>query len=98
MKIYYHRVPGARFIMPGGAIVEFMGGQLSTEDSAVQAELDKVANIPASMIYTQESMSVSLEEKEMQKELLESATAAFDNTASLQDALATARAAVAARS
>lgn len=52
-KTYYHMAPGAKFILPDGLEVIFMGGQFTTDDPAIIAELDRVANKSTSMIYTQ---------------------------------------------
>lgn len=51
-KTYYHTVPGARFVMPDGLGLDFLGGQFATADETQIAELDKVANKPTSMIFT----------------------------------------------
>ena len=51
-KTYYHMTRGARFVMPDGLEVIFLGGQFTTVDPEIIVELDKVANKPASMIYT----------------------------------------------
>ena len=51
-RSFRHMVPGARFVMPDGLEVIFMGGQFVTNDPEIIAELDKVANKPSSMIYT----------------------------------------------
>jgi len=51
-KTYKHMVSGARFVMPDGLEIQFLGGQFSTADPAIIAELDAVANKSASMIYT----------------------------------------------
>jgi hypothetical protein len=51
-KTYHHMVRGARFVMPDGLEVIFMGGQFTTTDTEIIAELDKIANKPSSMIYT----------------------------------------------
>jgi hypothetical protein len=52
VKTYYHMVRGAKFIMPDGLEVQFLGGVFTTADTDIMTELDKVANRPASMIYT----------------------------------------------
>lgn len=52
-KTYRHMAPGAKFVMPDGLEIVFMGGQFTTDDPSIIAELDKVANKPATMIYTQ---------------------------------------------
>lgn len=51
-KTFYHTIPGARFVMPDGLELQFLGGQFSTADADQIAELEKVANKPASMIFT----------------------------------------------
>lgn len=51
-KTYHHMVKGAKFFMPNGLAIEFLGGQFVTTDPEIIAELDAVANKPASMIYT----------------------------------------------
>lgn len=51
-KTYYHMVPGARFIMPNGLAVRFLGGMFCTNDPEIIAELNKVADRNASQIYT----------------------------------------------
>lgn len=58
-KTYYHMAPGARFVMPDGLEVIFMGGQITTDDADVIAELDRVANKPTSMIYTKQDALVA---------------------------------------
>ena len=45
-------VRGAKFMMPDGLEVQFLGGQFVTADPEIIAELDKIANRPASMVYT----------------------------------------------
>ena len=56
-KTYHHMVKGARFIMPDGLELVFMGGVFTTADPEICAELDKVANKASSMIYTQAAMT-----------------------------------------
>lgn len=51
-KTFYHMVPGARFIMPDGLELLFLGGQFTTADPGIIAELSKVADKSTSMIYT----------------------------------------------
>lgn len=51
-RVFRHMVPGARFVMPDGLEVVFLGGQFVTNDVEIIAELDKVANKASSMIYT----------------------------------------------
>lgn len=51
-RVYYHMVPGARFVMPDGLEVVFLGGQFVTNDQEIITELDRIANKASSMIYT----------------------------------------------
>jgi hypothetical protein len=48
----YHMVLGAKCVMPDGLEVQCLGGVFTTADTDIMAELDKVANRPASMVYT----------------------------------------------
>lgn len=58
-KTFYHMTPGAQFIMPDGLVVQFLGGQFTTDDVDIIEELDKIANKASSMIYTkQEAVNV----------------------------------------
>lgn len=52
VKTYHHMVRGAKFVMPDGLEVQFLGGHFTTADTDIMAELDEIANKPASMIYT----------------------------------------------
>lgn len=52
-KVYHHMHPGARFIMPDGLELHFLGGQFITADPDIIAELDKVADKVSSQIFTQ---------------------------------------------
>lgn len=52
VKTYYHAIPGARFIMPNGAVIVFSGGVFATDQREIIRQLDAVANQPASMITT----------------------------------------------
>lgn len=54
-KTYHHMTPGARFIMPDGLAVQFLGGQFVTADPAIIAELDKIVDKPTSMIFTKKA-------------------------------------------
>ena len=51
-RVFHHMVPGARFVMPDGLEIVFLGGQFVTNDPEIIAELDKVSNKSSSMIYT----------------------------------------------
>lgn len=42
VKFYHNAVPNSTFIMPDGTVHRFMGHTLSTDDPALQAELDKI--------------------------------------------------------
>lgn len=53
-KTYFHGSAGARFIMPDGLELCFLGGRFTTDDAEIIKELDKVANIPTSQIFTQQ--------------------------------------------
>jgi hypothetical protein len=84
-KIYYHRTAGAKFYMPNGAEVAFAGGQFDSASitdkdkrEAVELELNKIANVPASHVYTMETAPVSREEVDTANEIRESATNQFD--------------------
>lgn len=59
-KTYYHSAKGARFIMPDGLEIQFMGGQFTTADPAIMAELDAVANKSTSFIYTKQEAVAAL--------------------------------------
>ena len=52
VKTYHHTVRGAKFVMPDGLEVQFLGGSFTTADKEIIFELDKVANKASSMIYT----------------------------------------------
>lgn len=58
-KVYYHRIPNAKFIMPNGLEVMFLAGQFRTSDPELMAELDKVVDRPSSMIYTKSEAMVA---------------------------------------
>lgn len=56
-KTYHHMVPGARFVMPDGLEIIFMGGHFTTADPAIMAELDKVANKSTTLIFTERAVA-----------------------------------------
>ena len=60
-KTYHHMVPGARFIMPDGLEIVFMGGVFTTADPEIISELDSVANKAPSMIYTRNEMAAAVQ-------------------------------------
>lgn len=51
-KFYFHLVPGAKFTMPDGAEIIFVGGVYCTSSKDIQKELDKIANNGTSLIVT----------------------------------------------
>ena len=53
-KRYFHMIPGAKFMMPDGLEIQFLGGQFVTADPAIIAELNKIANKPTSLVFTQQ--------------------------------------------
>lgn len=59
-KTYFHSSEGARFIMPDGLEIHFLGGRFTTSDPRIMHELDQVANKPASQIYTQQETAAVL--------------------------------------
>ena len=59
-KTYHHMTPGARFVMPDGLEIRFMGGQFVTNDPGLITELEKVVNKPASQIYTKQEVVASI--------------------------------------
>ena len=50
-KTYYHLIPGAKFILPTGLEIVFLGGVYITDDPAQIAELNAVVNVPGSMVH-----------------------------------------------
>lgn len=60
-KMFYHMIPGARFVMPDGLEIIFQGGVFSTADKALIEELSKVADKPTSMIYTKHEMVAAMQ-------------------------------------
>lgn len=56
-RTFHHMVPGARFTMPDGLEIRFLGGHFTTADPDIIAELEKVANKPTSMIFTQRAVA-----------------------------------------
>lgn len=78
-KTYFHRTPGAKFYMPDGAPLTFSAGDGSfvTDRLDIQQELDKIADVPASHVYTKQIVKPS-EEKAVIAEMTQSAVGAFD--------------------
>lgn len=82
-KVYRHRTPGAKFYMPDGREIAFVGGRvrLSSIDvrwrGEVEKQLDAVANQPQSHIFTTHEVFAP-EEKMLRSEMMKEATAQFD--------------------
>lgn len=82
-KKYFHRYAGAKFFLPNGKELSFAGGELDTANmhpgdaQMVEQELDKIANVPSSMIYTKDLVADS-SEGDVVDEILASATQGFD--------------------
>ena len=55
-KVFYHQVAGAKFIMPDGLELQFLGGRLVTDDETIIAELSKIANKSTSLITTDRTL------------------------------------------
>lgn len=82
---YFHRIPGAKFHMPDGKEIAFAGGSFDSATiadekvrDAVDFELKKIANSPASMVYTTEKPVVGIGENKPVEEIHQGATVAFD--------------------
>lgn len=56
-KTFYAMVKGCNFTMPDGLTIQFLGGQFTTADEAIIAELDKVSNRSGSLIYTRQEVA-----------------------------------------
>lgn len=78
MKTYHHRFPGAKFYMGDGREISFAGGTFTTDIPDVQKELDKVANQPASMIYTVAPVQ-DMAETAVSRDILQTAEQQFDD-------------------
>lgn len=52
-KTFHHMIPGAKFVMPDGLEIVFLGGRFTTEDPEIIAELSKIADKSTSLVYTQ---------------------------------------------
>lgn len=59
-KTYHHLIPGARFVMPDGLEIKFLGGQFVTNDAEIIAELNKVADKTTSMIFTRKEVAAAV--------------------------------------
>lgn len=95
-KQYFHRFAGAKFFMPAGQEICFAGGEFNTATvkdldmrTAVEHELDKIANSPASMIYTKDrEIAADISERATSSEVMETATAGFDQVNKVNSAQA----------
>lgn len=82
---FYHRVPGAKFYLQGNAPgivreLSFPGGLCETDDPQAIEELSKIANLPGSMIYTEDREPfVDIGEVRAAEEVMSNAVSAFDN-------------------
>lgn len=56
-RTFRHVIPGAKFIMPDGLELQFLGGTFTTADPAIIAELNAVADKSASMIFTHKEVA-----------------------------------------
>lgn len=56
-RTFRHMIPGARFIMPDGLELQFLGGTFTTSDPAIIAELSAVADKGTSMIFTHKEVA-----------------------------------------
>ena len=59
-KTFYHMIPGAKFVMPDGLEIVFLGGRFTTDDPAIISELGKVADKSTSLIYTQLAVKAAI--------------------------------------
>ena len=64
-RTFHHMVPGAKFIMPDGLEVQFLGGQFVTNDPAIIAELSKIADKASSMIFTKKEVAENIKELQL---------------------------------
>lgn len=81
---FFHRVAGAKFFLPDGKEVSFAGGKLDTATiqdevsrAVLEKELGRIANVPASMIYTKAPIK-DIAETAVAGEVNASATSHFD--------------------
>lgn len=91
-RLYHHRVPGAKFYMPDGREICFAGGNFDSAmirdpktREAVEGELNKIANVPSSQVYTTDEPVVGAEEAGVVNEIRASATASFDGAHNIKD-------------
>lgn len=78
-KIYYHRVPGAQTHLPDGAAIVFRGGQFVTANPELIEFLDKIADKPASMVYTKSSDRIDAAVKSAALSAASPASSALDS-------------------
>lgn len=77
-KVYHHRFHGANFVMPNGKVLTFLGGTKKTDKPDEILELDKVANVPGSYIFTTSAPVIAQDEKNLARDLKSGAEATFD--------------------
>lgn len=63
-KLYFHRVKGAITHMPDGAQISFRGGMFATTNKEIQAFLDKIANQPASQVFTDTKAELAMKKEQ----------------------------------
>lgn len=59
-RAFRHVIPGAKFIMPDGLELQFLGGTFVTADPEIIRELNAVADKPASMIFTHTEVATAI--------------------------------------
>lgn len=79
VKTYFHRTPGAKFYMPDGVPLTFSSadGKFETDRLDIQQELDRIADVPTSHVYTKQIVQTQ-EERTVAHELAQTAVGAFD--------------------
>lgn len=79
-QTFYHRTPGARFILPDGRDLIFSAtdGAFTTDDPLALLELKKIADQPATMVFTKTPV-IDRAEKQAASEVMDSATVAFND-------------------
>ena len=75
-KVYYHIVPNSRYITAKGEELFFTGGQLTTDDVAVQADLDAIINAGMSLLRSGASVAADAAVIETTKTITEAAAKA----------------------
>jgi len=65
-RVFRHMIPGAKFVMPDGLELIFMGGQFATTDPDQIRELEAVSNKSTSMIYTEANVAAHIKGQQQQ--------------------------------